>query len=119
MGYSKSIRAFNRVKNFLDEMVAKHETLTWQVDDPSKTAYNIREGIKVAKERANDESYPLKEQYRPFAGLAAKYLVRVKGATVIAEPRELVPQATPANVVSRMVLEDLISPFEVVGAAIK
>ena len=119
MGYSKSIRAFNRVKGFLDEMVAKNEPIVWPASDPSKLAYYIREGIKVAKDRANDEKHPTRETYRPFSSLSSKYLLRVKGGTVIAEPRDMLPELIASAVLSRMVIEDVVDPLEIVGAVIK
>lgn len=119
MGYSKAIRAFNRVKGFLDEMVSKQETLVWPSTDAAKLAYYIREGIKVAKQRVADEQYPDKDRFRPYAGLSAKYIVRVKGVTVVAEPREFAPDLTAQDVLKRMVLEDVEGPLEIVGATIK
>jgi hypothetical protein len=119
MGYGKSIRAFNRVKGYLDEMVSKNQVITWQVDDPAKTSYNIREGIKVAKERAHDESYPNKDAFKPYASLLAKFIVRVKGVTVVAEPRDIIPEMTASTALHRMVVEDVSDPLEIVGAAIK
>lgn len=119
MGYGKSIRAFNRVKGYLDEMVSKNEIIIWTVADPAKTSYNIREGIKVAKERAHDETYPTKDAFKPYASLLAKFIVRVKGVTVIAEPRDLLPEMTAGEALHRMVIDDVTDPLEIVGAAIK
>lgn len=119
MGYSKAIRAFNRVKGFLDEMVAKQEVLIWPAPDAAKLAYYIREGIKVAKLRVADEQYPDKDRFKPFASLSAKYIVKVRGATVVAEPREFAPESSASDALKRMVLDDVEGPLEIVGAAIK
>ena len=119
MGYSKAIRAFNRVRNYLDEMVDKNEPIVWPTDDAATLAYNIREGIKVARDRVLDEQYPNRESFKPFAALKAKYIVRVKGLTVVAEPRDFAPQLSANAVLNRMVIEEVVGPLEIVGAAIK
>lgn len=119
MGYSKSIRAFNRVKKYLDEMVEKQEVLSWPAEDSAKLAYYIREGIKVAKLRAADNEYPNREQFKPYISLSAKFVVRDKGKQVVAEPRELVPTISASEALKKIVLEDVIEPLEVVGAVIK
>ena len=119
MGYSKSIRAFNRVRKFLDEMVDKNEPIVWPSDDAATLAYNIREGIKVAKDRALDETHPNREAYNPFAALGAKFIVRVKGLTVVAEPRDFSPQLSANTALNKMTIDDVVGPLEIVGAAIK
>lgn len=115
MGYSTSIRAFNRVRNYLDEMRGNTARLSWRVPDPGKTAYQIREGIKVAKLRTREKP----DEFRDYASLASKYIIRSGEGEVIAEPRDLVPEITPSQAISsRMTLPNLESNLEIVGAVI-
>jgi len=121
MGYSTSIRAFNRVKAYLDEMAAKNEPLVWPATDAAKLAYYIREGIRIAKGRVSDTKTPKNtlDFFQPYSSLSAKYVIRVKGNNVVAEPRELIPNLPASEVLKRMVIEEVEEPLEIVGAVIK
>lgn len=121
MGYSTSIRAFNRVKRYLDEMVSKNEQLVWEAPDAAKLAYYIREGIRIAKGRVSDSKTPKQnlDFFQPYSSLSAKYVVRVKDNNVVAEPRDLIPQLAASEVLRRMVIEEAENPLEIVGALIK
>jgi hypothetical protein len=116
MAYSKSVKALNRVKENLDQMLASSSQITWQADNPTELAFRIREGINVAKVRAREEG-PNRNVFIAYAQLSAKFIVRVGAGIVIAEPRDIMLE-TPKEAISKQVLPGLSSDMEIVGAAI-
>lgn len=117
MAYSKSVKALNRVREYLDQMLASSSHIQWQVDKPNELAFRIREGINVAKQRAKDVDSPNRNTFIQYAQLSAKFIVRVGVGVVIAEPRDIMLE-TPKEAISKQVLPGLSSDMEIVGAAI-
>lgn len=117
MAYSKSVKALNRVKEYLDQMLASSSQIQWQVANPTETAFRIREGINVAKQRARDGDSPFRVTYGQYAQLSAKFIIRAGIGVVIAEPRDVMLE-TPKEAISKQVLPGLSSDMEIVGAAI-
>lgn len=119
MGYSKSTRAVQRVKKFLDEMLQNDGQLEWPNADPSKLAYQINDGIHAAKANAlNKEKNPV-EPFATYSRLKSKFIIRVAAGKVIAEPRDVIPLDTIVSGMSRLTLHNLSDVLEIVGAAIK
>jgi len=117
MGYSKSVKAINKVRAELDQMLGSTQTITWKSSNPAKDAFAIREGINVAKQRALDGNSPHHAEYLAYASLKAKFIVRAGAGVVEAEPREIM--LVPAKqVMHKQVLPNLTSDMEIVGAAI-
>ncbi|MBA2706045.1 MAG: hypothetical protein H0U60_19580 [Blastocatellia bacterium] len=117
MGYSKSVKALNRVREYLDQMLASSSQIQWQEDKPHELAFRIREGINVAKQRAKDADSPNRNTFIQYAQLSAKFIVRVGVGVVVAEPRDVMLE-TPKEAISKQVLPGLSSDMEIVGAAI-
>lgn len=119
MGYSKSPRAVQRVRNHLDEMVRSSERLEWVDEDPSKLAYRINDGIAAAKSNALTRDKQPVEPYVTYARLKAKFIIKIDGNKVIAEPRDIMPLEAVRAGMGKMVLHELNDVLEIVGAAIK
>lgn len=118
MGYSKSLRALQRVRNYLDEMVSSEGKLTWLHSDPPKLSFWIREGIQVARRHALDKDKKPVEPYAAYARLLSKYVIRMEGNKVIADPRDVIPMETVRESLNKMVLHGVNDEFSIMGAAI-
>lgn len=119
MGYSKSPRAVQRVKNYLDEMLRSEIKLEWVHENPSKLAYWINDGLHAARVNAFTRDKQPVEPYVSYSRLKAKYIIRVDSGMVIAEPRDIVPMETVRAGMSRMTIGGLGDVLEIVGAAIQ
>lgn len=117
MGYSKSPRTIQRVKNHLDQMVASTDRLEWPDKNPAKLSYWIRDGINAAKRFAVDSERKPVEPYASYARLATKYIIKLGDGKVVAELRDVIPLPIETTGTGKMVLNDLLSEFELVGAA--
>lgn len=119
MGYSKSTRAVQRVKKYLDEMLREDAQIEWVSDNPSKLAYQLNDGLHAARHNAVDRDKRPVEPYATYSHLKAKFILRVGPGKVIAEPRDVVPLQTLRVGMSRLTLHELSDNLEIVGAAIK
>lgn len=119
MGYSKSTRAVQRVKKYLDEMLREDTQIEWASDDPSKLAYQLNDGLHAAKHNAVDRDKRPVEPYASYAHLKAKFILRIRPGRVVAEPRDVVPLQTLRVGMSRLTLHEIRDVMEIVGAAIK
>lgn len=115
MGYTTNRRAITRVKQHLDQMVAAENKIVWPANEPSKLAYQIREGITVSKDAAILEGKAV-EPYHSYAKLKSKFIIRVESGTVVAEPRDGMPIEA---VIAAVTIPYVTDEMEIVGAAIK
>lgn len=118
MGYSKSKRAIRRVEPYLEQMVAAEGEISFPAEEPSDFAYRLREGIKASTHFALDERKQPIEPYADYAGLSAKYLIRVKGPLVVCEPRDVVPIARLRSSLAQVSIPDVSETLGIIGAAI-
>lgn len=117
MGYSKSLRTIQRVKNHLDQMVASSERLEWPTTNPSKLSYWIRDGVNASRRYAVDSERRPVEPYASYARLGTKYIIKLDEGKVVAELRDVIPLPIEATGMGKMVLNELATEFELVGAA--
>ncbi|KKM91107.1 hypothetical protein LCGC14_1231810 [marine sediment metagenome] len=118
MGYSKNPAVIEKVERFLTLMVNADESLEWETTEPSKLAYYLREGISAAL--AAYKSDAGNETLRDFSILKSKYIIKVKGSSVIAAMRNEIPLAVMS--VKRMksvYLPNITTLTEIVGAVAK
>lgn len=80
MGYSNSRKSITRVRDYLEAMLEAEGKLTWAFENGNSAAYAIRAGIKAAQKQEDPE-------YNKYGVLQERFLIRVDGNTVIAEPR--------------------------------
>ena len=84
-------------------------SLEWETPEPHKVAFYIREGIAVAKKTGN-----------PLGNLAGKFIIRPQANKVIAQLRVYDPNFVELKrTLNKMVVDDLSTLLEIVGAAIK
>jgi hypothetical protein len=107
-GYSSSVKAILRVKEYLDVLVNARASFEWRVSNPHKFAYQLREGFKVARQ--------FKDQYSLYAGLSEKFTIRVTKNTVFAQMKDVLDVQPIAA--GKITIADARTPMEVVGAAI-
>ncbi len=107
MGYTKTIHAVVRVREYLDEMVTGTGDLEWPSSDP-RLAYWIREGIAAAGAKHID--------LRDYATLSGKYILRSGEGKTIAELRNKLPLD---ELRARMTVKDAIDGASVIGAAMQ
>lgn len=117
MGYSKHVRAVERVKPILERLVRAQSRVEWESANPADDAYKIREGIYSASTRALLNGQP-NEPYYSFSQLQQKYVFRTAANRVIAELRDVVPVIALKEAHSTMTLVGVRDEFEVVGAAL-
>jgi hypothetical protein len=118
MGYSHSTRAVQRVKNHLDEMLRSDKKLEWADPDPTRLAYRINDGIAAARHNAFDRDKRPIEPYVTYARLKAKFIIKIEGTKVVAEPRDVMPLEIVRAGMGKMVVNEVQDVLEVVGAAI-
>lgn len=119
MAYSKSPRAVQRVKKYLDEMLREDAQIEWLDENPAKLAYRINDGFAAARHLAVDRDKRPVEPYATYSRLKSKFIIRVGAGRVIAEPRDVVPLQTVRAGMSRVTLHELSDVMEIVGAVIK
>lgn len=118
MGYSNNPIAIDRMEKFLDLMFNTDSTLEWETPDPSRLAYYIREAMSAAQKML--EKDPNNERMRDYVSLRAKFIIRIKGNKVIAEPRGALPMAvSQVKKLKSIYLPDITSLSEIVGAVAK
>lgn len=115
MGYSKNPLSIERMEKFLDLMLDSDSTLEWETPDPNKLAYYVREAISAAEKIWIDEPGNLKMQ--GYASLKAKFIIRIRGNKVIAEPRNALPMAvSQVKKLKTVYLPEITTLSEIVGA---
>jgi hypothetical protein len=107
-GYSNSVNAILKVKEYLDVLVNSNTSFEWSVSEPQKFAYQLREAFKVAKQ--------YKDQYPEYAKLSEKFTIRVTRRTVFAQLKDVL-EIQPISL-GKVTLSNLRSPMEIVGAAL-
>lgn len=117
MGYSKHIRAIQRVQPFLDRLVKAQSRVEWESDHPAEDAYRIREGIHASSARALTNGQP-NEPYYSYALLQQKYVIRTAAGRVIAERKDVTPVVALREAHAAMTLPNVKDEMGVVGAAI-
>lgn len=119
MGYSKSKRAIKRVEPYLQQMVAADGGVEFPVNDPLAFSYQLRDGIKAAKEFAYDALQKEVEPYCSYARLNTKFIIRVRGTVIVCELRDVVPVVKLRESMGTMSIPDVEDTLGVIGAAIK
>lgn len=132
MAYSKSIRAFHKVRDVLEEMLTSEEMeLEWETssyEDASRLAYQIHDGINWAVEHQLNEDGSEREPFHQFASLKSKFILRIRGKHVIAtrtkksttvEYRRVVRAAQVKESLSHMVLSNVVGTIGLVSAVVK
>lgn len=118
VGYSKNPTTIDRVEPFLELMFNTDSSLEWETPDPQKLAYYIREGISAAVTVLDKD--PTNEKMQNFASLRAKFIIRIKGNKVVAEPRNTLPMAvSQVTKLKSVYLPDIITLSQVIGAVAK
>ena len=118
MGYSSNPATIDRVEPFLELMFNTDSALEWETPDPQKLAYYLREGIAAAAKVLSKD--PTNEKMQNFVSLRAKFVIRIKGNKVIAEPRNALPIAvTQVKKLKSVYLPDITTISEIVGAVAK
>ena len=112
MGYTKSIRILKLVQDHLDLMLTSETNLVFEADDANKLAYQIRSGIKAAQARKDSA------EYSKYAGLQAKYIIRIRGTKVIAELRDPTPIPLKQTL-SRLVIGKITDALGAIGILIE
>lgn len=107
-GYSSSVKAILRVKEYLDVLVNAKSSFEWRVSNPNKFAYQLREGFKVARQ--------YKDQYPLYANISDKFIVRVTQNSVFAQMKDVLDVQPIAA--GKITIDNARTPMEVVGAAI-
>ena len=118
MGYSKNPTAIEKVDSFLSLMVTSDENLDWETTDPDKLAYYIREGINASRILYRDE--PENDKLKDFSSLSSKYIIKIKGGSVIAALRNEIPLAVMSvKKLKSVYLPNITTLTEIVGAIAK
>jgi len=108
MGYSRNVKAIDRVRPLLEQMLVARTNLMWPSKNAHMLGYHIREALTIAK----------KEKIEPFDKLKERFVIRNKGDHVVAELKDIEELDTIQSVMSRVTLEGLVTLMEIVGGAI-
>ena len=103
MGYSKSLRAVNRVRAQLNAMLTSETNIEFPSDNPSQLGFWIRDGLSAAITRGETQ----------YAELRGKFQIRLKRNAVLAELR--VP---PIEMLRDMTIPGVSSTLEIIGAVL-
>lgn len=118
MGYSKNPAAIDKVEKFLSLMVEANESLEWETPNPDRLAYYIREGIFASGAAYKVESGS--DKLKDFAALKSKFVLKIKGGSVLAELRNELPLAIMGvKKIKSIYLPNIVTLTEVVGAIAK
>lgn len=118
LGYSKNPTTITRVEPFLELMFNTDSALEWETPDPQKLAYYLREGIAAAVTVLKKD--PTNEKMLNFVSLRAKFVIRIKGNKVVAEPRNALPMAvSQVKKLKTVYLPDITDLSQIVGAVAK
>lgn len=118
MGYSNNPIAIDRMEKFLDLMFNTDSILEWETPDPQRLAYYIREALSAAQKML--EKDPTNERMKNYVSLRAKFIIRIRGNKVIAEPRSALPMAvSQVKKLKSVYLPNITSLSEIVGAVAK
>lgn len=118
MGYSSNPATIDRVEPFLELMFNTDSALEWETPDPQKLAYYLREGIAAAAKILQKD--PTNEKMQNFVSLRAKFVIRIKGNKVVAEPRNALPMAvTQVKKLKAVYLPDITTLSQIIGAVAK
>lgn len=118
MGYSKNPTTIFKVEKFLILMVAADESLEWETPNPDRLAYYIREGIFAAG--ALYKGDPGNDKLKEFAALKSKFILKIRGGSVLAELRNEMPFAiTGVKKMRSIYLPNITTLTEIVGAIAK
>lgn len=116
MGYSSSIRTVKRVEIYLQQMLNSTENIEFPVEDASKFAYQLRDGIRTAKKLSVDKHGMPVEPFATYQRLSAKYIVRTRNNRVVCELRDVVPTV---QLLGKLNLPGIVDTLTIIGAAIK
>ncbi len=118
MGYSKNPIAIDRMSKFLDLMFDSDAVLEWETPDPNKLTYYLRDAIAAAEKILRTD--PENVRMLNYASLKGKFIIRIKGNKVIAEPRNALPMAvSQVKKLKSVYLPDITSLSAIVGAVAK
>lgn len=118
MTYSKSKRPINKVKTYLDQMVAAKGDLEFPADDPGKFAYSLREGIGASKSFAVTETGERVEPFASYSTLASKFVIRSKGSVVVCELRDSLPGTIQKDTLAKVSIPNVDNALGIIGAVL-
>ena len=110
MTYSRSTRSVERVRQILDDMLLIDGERAWPSKNAVQLAYHLREAMTAA-------SHIL--EFRQYAGLKERFIVRVRNNEVVIEPRIKSAYEGVKYASSKLSLEDVTEVTEAIGAATK
>lgn len=110
MSYSRSSRTIERVLPLLDDMLLADGERAWPAKHPSKLAYQLREAMFTATQ------FP---EFRKYASLRERYIIRAHAGEVVAEPRVKTATESIKYAVSKLSLDDVLTVEQAIGAAAK
>ncbi len=111
MSYTRTPRAVTRVQQILEDLLRVDGAREWLARDSGKLAYQVREAFAAA------ERIP---EFRRFAILRERFVIRSRDGKVIAEPRVKSPFEAPvATVFGKVSLEGISTAQQAIGAVIK
>ena len=119
MGFGESKNSINRVREVLDLVLASDGTKLIQVPTktPTKLSYAMYEALKIASKLKPDKS-----DYK-YAKIKTDYIIRCKPDRIVFEPRVGIDignaLAQSKSSEDKMVLKNVSSLFEIVGAVIQ
>lgn len=110
MSYSKTSRAVIRVQQVLDDLLFVDGPREWPSKDAHRLAYHIREALSASQRLP---------EFRKYAPLKEKFIIRAKNGAVLAEPRVRAVYEGMEFAIGKIKLDDVTTVEEVVGAITK
>lgn len=99
-------------------MFESDSTLEWETPDPNKLTYYLRDAIAAAEKILAAD--PENVRMQNYVSLKGKFIIRIKGNKVVAEPRNALPMAvSQVKKLKSVYLPEISSLSEVVGAVAK
>jgi len=108
MPYSRNPKTVDRSAVFLDQLVAATTDIGWKAENTHMLGYYLREAMTIAK----------KYKIAPYEGLKDKWIIRDRGDKIVAELRSRTPLEAMRIAIAKIVLGDIVSLNEIVGACI-
>ena len=108
MGYSRNPKKLEKVKPMLEQLLKTENDISWPTTNSHMLGYYIREAMTLAS----------KDKDSPYKDLKGQFIIRDKGDRIVAE-RRIASDFVMQAVMTRMILADLETLYEIVGAAVQ
>lgn len=109
MSYSRNLRSVSRVQQILDELLAVDGEREWAAKNAHKLAYEVRQAFTAAI------TAPV--EFRKYAILKERFLIRARDGFVLAEPRVSSAYEGARVSTAKLSLADVTTVEEAIGAA--